>query len=416
MDKKICIILFCICFLLSACSQKVNPMSANEEGSNSVIQEKVITEKSKKPSPTHRLYTDEDTGLEIYVKPHAASSYIEKENVTIQGREYSYIKYAHDAGQIRIICLWSDEDELVFPSEIDSEKVYLIGGYLTENEVPKKLRAWQQKKSKRYKRIVIPEGVGRIIDGSFDGVKTDVIELPASMYDTGNYAFVRSKINKVIVKNPEMRIGQGTFLSSTIREIELPESYAGKIADECFQNSNLESFVWPLQRDMSMPPVGRAVFADCKDLKEVRFSENQPLIYIPEYSFIGCTSLKELVFPASTGKVRYSSHPYADNFTEGGVESLRFLGMETELDACSYVRSLDERHLVTAGRIIGPRGSKVIEYAEKSMKIKSIAKEIREEVLGYVGNENCPTIYNFSMHEYEKKVKFTPIVYEETEY
>ena len=392
-------------------------MYADEEGSNSAIQEKIITEDSNKlmPSATHRLYIDDETGLEVYVKPHAASSYIEKENVTIQGREYSYIKYAYDAGQIRIICLWSDEDELVFPSEIDSKKVYLIGGYLTENEVPEKVSAWQQEKSKRYKRIVIPEGVGRIVDFSFQGVKADIIEFPVSMYDTGNYGFAYSKVNKVIVKNPEMRISQGAFVSSTISNIELPESYAGEIADESFQNSKLESFVWPLQRNMSMPRVGRAVFADCKYLKEVRFPENQPLIDIPEYSFIGCTALKELVFPASTGKVNYASQPYADDFTEGGVETLRFLGIETELDACSYVRSLDEKHLVTAGRIIGSKGSKVIEYAKRSMKMKSIAKEIREDVSGYVGDENCPTIYNFSDPEYESKVKFIPIEYEETE-
>ena len=307
-----------------------------------------------------------------------------------------------------------------------------MGRYQTKNEIPKNLQpkkendmtlAWQQKSSKRYKRIVIPEGVGRITNGSFQGVKADVIELPSSMYDTGGFAFAHSKINKVIVKNPEMRISYGAFASSAVREIQLPESYAGEIEDGCFQNSKLESFIWPFQRDQAlpcdMPQVGNAVFADCKDLKEIRFPENQPLIEIPEYSFIGCTALKELVFPASTGKVRYASQPYADAFPEGGVETLRFLGMETELDACSFVRGLDERHLVTAGRIIGPRGSKVIEYAKKSMKMKSIAKEIRKEVLDYavegrVSTENCPTIHNFSVIEYESKVKFIPMIYEET--
>lgn len=92
------------------------------------------------------------------------------------------------------------------------------------------------------------------------------------------------------------------------------------------------------------------------------------------------------VFAVSTGKVKYASQPYADDFPEGGIETLRFLGMETELDTCSYVRSLDERYLVTAGRIIAPRGSKVIEYAKKSMKMKSIEKEIHEEVLDYPVN------------------------------
>lgn len=424
MDKKICFIIFFVCILLYACGS----VTSNEANSTSAIQATGTIGNTKKPLPTHRR--DSETGM--YAEPYVAS-YTEKENVIIQGRKYSYIKYAYEAGQIRIICLWSDEDELVFPSEIDSEKVYLVGSYKSKNEIPKNLQsqkendmtlAWQQTRSKRYKRIVIPEGVGRITNGSFQGVNADVIELPSSMYDTGGFAFAHSKINKVIVKNPEMRISYGSFASSAVREIQLPESYAGEIEDGCFQNSKLESFTWPLQRDRvsqhDMPQVGNAVFADCKDLKEIRFPENQPLIDIPEYSFIGCTALKELVFPASTGKVRYASQPYADDYPEGGVETLRFLGMETELDTCSYVRSLDERHLVTAGRIMGPKGSKVIEYAKRSMKMKSIAKGIRKEVSEYavdgrVSKENCPTIHNFSVIEYESKVKFIPIVYEETE-
>ena len=68
-------------------------------------------------NPKHRILLDED-GEEYYatIKP---SRYVENRNVQIEGRTYSYIKYAVEGNQIRIICLWSEEDELVIPSRVD---------------------------------------------------------------------------------------------------------------------------------------------------------------------------------------------------------------------------------------------------------------------------------------------------------
>lgn len=387
-------IAFCICLFFSACSMQESSVNLNEKNSGAAIQG------SSGPD----------------------TSYIEKENVTIQGKTYSYIRYAYELGKVRIICLRSKEDELVFPSEIDSHQVYLIGGYKLEDEIPADLHsdklgemalAWQESKAKPYRRIVIPEGVKRIIDFAFQGVRADEVQLPSSMYEIGKFSFMHSQVYRVTVKNPEMKINRMAFAESKIKELELPENFGGKVETLSFQNSGLQSFTWPVPCKKEM--VGRAAFSYCKNLKEIRFPENQSLIYIPEYSFLGCESLEELVFPASTGKVRYTSQPYADNFTQGGAGTLRFLGKDTELDACSYIREYTGKHFVTAGRIVGPKDSKVIRYAKSSMKMKSMSEKLQKEVFRSFLREEEPVEYNFSSPKLEKEITMAPMDYKETE-
>lgn len=103
-------IAFCICLFFSACSMQESSVNLNEKNSGAAIQGSSGTVIPKSVSPSQQPDT----------------SYIEKENVTIQGKTYSYIRYAYELGKVRIICLRSKEDELVFPSEIDSHQVYLI--------------------------------------------------------------------------------------------------------------------------------------------------------------------------------------------------------------------------------------------------------------------------------------------------
>lgn len=399
-------IAFCICLFFSACSMQESSVDSNEKNSGAAIQGSSGTVISKSVSPSQQPDT----------------SYIEKENVTIQGKTYSYIRYAYELGKVRIICLRSKEDELVFPSEIDSHQVYLIGGYQLEDEIPADLHsdklgemalAWQESKAEPYQRIVIPEGVKRIIDFAFQGVRADEVQLPSSMYEIGKFSFMHSQVYKVTVKNPEMKISRMAFADSKIKELELSENFGGKVETLSFQNSRLQSFTWPVPCKKEM--VGRAAFSYCKNLKEIRFPENQSLIYIPEYSFLGCESLEELVFPASTGKVRYTSQPYADNFTQGGAGTLRFLGKDTELDACSYIREYTGKHFVTAGRIVGPKDSKVIRYAKYSMKMKSMSEKLQKEVFRSFLREEEPVEYNFSSPKLEKEITMAPMDYKETE-
>lgn len=366
-------------------------------------------------NPKHRILLDED-GEEYYatIKP---SRYVENRNVQIEGRTYSYIKYAVEGNQIRIICLWSEEDELVIPSTVDSKKVYLLGG--TTGEIPKELRAdkfgtsnlaWLENEDKRYEKIVIPEGVERIYDMAFQGVKADIVDLPSSMYDTGKRSFISSKINTVIVKNPRMQISEQAFAYSTIREIELPSQYEGKLKKQCFESSELEQFDWPA--NSSETSIGYAIFHNCKKLKKIHFPENQDLIYIADFTFVGCRSMTELIFPASTKRVKYRSNPYGDDYREG-AEILHFLGEETELDGCLYARGDGEYEFITVGKIIAPKGAKAIQYARKAKRIRKLSPKIRRKIKQGMSEDVCGLLFNYSDKEYEKDIQLDMVEYVE---
>ena len=366
-------------------------------------------------NPKHSILLDED-GEEYYatIKP---SRYVENRNVQIEGRTYPYIKYAVEGNQIRIICLWSEEDELVIPSKVDSKKVYLLGG--TTGEIPKELRAdelgtsnlaWRESEDKRYKKIVIPEGVKRIYDMAFQGVEADIVDLPSSMYDTGKRSFINSKINTVIVKNPKMQISEQAFAYSTIREIKLPSQYEGKLKKQCFESSELEQFDWPV--NSSETSVGFAVFNNCKKLKQIHFPDNQELIYIADFTFVGCSSMKELIFPASIKRVKYRSNPYGDNYREG-VEILHFLGKETELDGCPYARGDGEYEFITVGKIIAPKGAKAIQYARKAKRICKLSPKIRKKMKQGMSEDVCGLLFNYSDKEYEEDIQLDMVEYVE---
>ena len=366
------------------------------------------------PSAESKVLLNEDG--EEYYADQKPSQYVEDENVEIEGRKYSYIKYAVTGGKIRIISLWSEDEDLIIPSAIDSKKVCFLGG--TDSEMPKKLSengsdklAWQKDETKKYKKIVIPEGVERIYDWGFRGVKAEVIELPTTMYDTGKYSFIRSEINLVIVKNKQMQISKQAFAYSSIKEMQLPSDFEGKLKAQCFEYSGLEKFNWP--SGSNKDNIGLATFSFCENLKTVIFPENQDLIYIQDFTFVGCTSLEELAFPASTKKVKYLSHPYADNYTKGGVETLRFLGADTELDGCPYARGDSEHEFITVGKIIAPRDSKAHDYAKKAFKIETLSKKLRKEASSEISADSMSLLFNYSENEYEDEVTLTEVEYEE---
>ena len=398
---KVFVVFAVMALILSACAAKENIATQK-------------TQATSTPSVEPKILLNED-GEEYYpdLKP---SEYIEDEDVEIEGRKYSYIKYAVIGSKIRIISLWSEDEELIIPSAIDSKKVSFLGG--TESEMPKRLSedgsdklAWQKDETKKYKKIVIPEGVERIYDFGFRGVKAESIELPVTMYDTGKRSFIRSEVDTVIVKNKKMQISEQAFAYSTIKEIQLPSDYEGKLKTQCFEYSGLEKFNWP--SGSCEDNIGLATFSFCKNLKMVIFPENQDLIYIRDFTFVGCTSLEELAFPASTKKVKYLSHPYADNYTKGGVKTLRFLGADTELDGCPYARGESEHEFITVGKIIAPTGAKAHEYAKKAFKIKSLSKKLRKESSKQISADSMPMLFNYSEIQYEKDVTLTEVEYEE---
>ena len=322
--------------------------------------------------------------------------YIEKENVVIDGHQYEYIQYCRDKQKktIRIMSLKTKEDILIIPAKIDGEAVLTVGGtygefklreeYLVDGrfEVDKVL-AWQTSKEQELKKIVVSEGIEKVVDMGFINTEAECIEFPKSLKligdETGDTCFTKSKIKHVILKGKKTIIGGFAFAYSDLKKITLPKNFQGKICFSAFEETKLEKFVWPSYKGNVTKKIEYSTFAKCRNLKKVVFPKNQKHIYIPEACFWGCTKLKKLTFPASTKKVTYSSSAYADNYKKG-VGTLVFKGKKTKLAGCEYKREGKCKVFVTVGKIIAPKKSKTLAMAKKAKRIKWIAKGVQKNL------------------------------------
>ena len=318
--------------------------------------------------------------------------YVEKQNVTIEGRNYSYIKYRINPDSIRLISLKTKDKVLVIPYQIDDKPVTVLGGEPAEilgmpkqGEIEKKMigkYAWLTDEKQVLEKIVVPEGVEELRALSFRCVRAKEVELPKSL----------------------KRIGEFAFAQSNLKSIDFPNGFQGEIESDCFSETQLEFFELPCANGTKKAKVGSYAFRWCKKLREVSFPNNQKHIYIAENTFLGCSALESLVFPASTGKVTYENCTYADNY-QHSVGELVFLGKDTEVKGGKYYGK-DNKNSITVGKIVAPQNSKAIEFAEKALKIEKLTKNYQEygESYGMVPD---------GMFKEEQDV-FAPLEYEET--
>lgn len=337
---------------------------------------------------------------------------IEEENIEIEGRHYEYIMYCPEETGIRIISLKTKDDVLVIPAKLHGYIVSKVGGleYEKKNNVDYKLKksfsTWGIDSSQCLKQIIVSEGVKEIVDEGFSGARAEEIILPKSLISIHSTTFRSSTIGNVFLEGTDTILKAYAFSGSSIKEIHLPDDFEGMIGRQCFDGSTIERFVWPFYGDDVESRIGYQCFRDCKNLKEVVFLENQEHILIPKEMFFGCTSLKKLEFPASTGKVTFNSSPYADNY-KAGVGSLVFKGKDTELIGCEYLGKGDH-NFITVGKIIAPKESKAIKFAKKALKVGYLAESEQKEAEVYSG-----PLENYSV-DYGNRIKLVPLEYEET--
>ncbi len=320
---------------------------------------------------------------------------VTKENVDIAGRHYEFVQYYRDIEQkkIRLMSLKTKEDTLIIPSAIDGEPVEEVGMSIYEfgdNKEP--FLPWQLNKQQVLKKIIISEGIKRIVMDAFCETEADCIELPKSLKNIGedsihSLCFYNSKIRHVIIKGSKTNISGYVFLDSGLKKISLPKNYQGKIGSDAFENSKLEEFKWPAYKSGATTKVDSGVFKNCKNLKKVTFPKNQKHIYIPNSCFYGCKKLKKLTFPASTKKVTYDWTPYADNY-KMGPGTLVFKGKKTAVAGVKYEYNKKRKwKVLTVGKIIAPKNSKALAYAKKAKRVKWFAKRIKTDIKRYTGPE-----------------------------
>lgn len=148
------------------------------------------------------------------------------ENISVHGRNYSRLICRIQNGKARIISLKTEEDTLYIPSSLGQYPVKVIGGDWTElpeavayakknQETPSLgVVSWMNEGQRKYKKILIEEGVLTVYAESFYGVKAAALELPESMLLLGALSFANSEIDEVTAKNPNMYSDWGAFLNT----------------------------------------------------------------------------------------------------------------------------------------------------------------------------------------------------------
>lgn len=171
-------------------------------------------------------YPDISSQLEELEIDNSKGTWLSFENISIQGRNYSQLICQIQKDRARIISLKTKEDVLYIPSSLGQYPVSVIGGdwtelpeavaYAKENQATPSLGvvSWMEEGQKKYKKIVIEEGIHTVYAESFYGIRADVLELPESMLLLGALSFAESEIDEVIAKNPDVYSDWGSFLNT----------------------------------------------------------------------------------------------------------------------------------------------------------------------------------------------------------
>lgn len=335
---------------------------------------------------------------------------VEEENVTIEDREYAYIKYRiKPAKEIVIDRIATDEENLVIPGEIQDYPVTAIGTLeLEEAREPVILND-----QKELNKIIVPEGVEIIGQSSFEKVHAKEVVLPETLKEIGERAFWNSKITYVRLDSKDTVFRYDSFAESKLKKIDLPEDFAGQFRAGCFQSTELETIYWPNYNENygkkveNSRQVEESVFQNCRELKQVIFSDKQQFIKIEYGTFNGCSKLRELTFPSNTKKVLFGSHPYADNNKAGGPDKLVFIGSKTDWEGIPcHDDKIKNKEVLTTGKILAPKDSKAIKKAKKALRVSWLSQSaieyqneegVTENITG-LGEENVklmPLQYDF---------------------
>lgn len=110
----------------------------------------------------------------------------------------------------------------------------------------------------------------------------------------GDHAFSEcTSLGNIIIPQSVESIGFGAFSYSNISEISLPDNLKS-IGAAAFRDSNIKEIIIP----ESVKDIETTIFANCRKLQKVQILTKQ-IDGIPDNTFDGCSSLKEVNLPSS---------------------------------------------------------------------------------------------------------------------
>lgn len=152
--------------------------------------------------------------------------------------------------------------------------------------------------------INLPKSVINIGTYAFDNTDITKVNVPTKLTYTGTYMFRDcDKLTEATLADTQTTISSYMFQGCTsLQSFKFPTALtATGISTYAFRNSGLTSVTIPKNiTSLGTSATASAyTFADCENLKEVKFEEGSRLEKIGGYVFMNCTSLDTIVLPNS---------------------------------------------------------------------------------------------------------------------
>lgn len=140
----------------------------------------------------------------------------------------------------------------------------------------------------------LPDGITSIDDGAFqDCVSLKSIDLPTSITEVSDYLFYGcTSLESVTMPENVKSIGRSAFSGCGFTSLPSLPNNLQEIGDYAFSDCKFTQLTLP--SCMSSITLGDNLFANCKALKKVVFSNSASTFALPEYIFSGCTSLADV--------------------------------------------------------------------------------------------------------------------------
>lgn len=198
--------------------------------------------------------------------------------------------------------------------------------------------------------------------------KIKKVVLPKELKSIGSYAFDQCEaIEKAVFKTNKAKIGNRAFATwrvytgvdgkletrSSLKEIDLPLTYKGKIMDCAFGGYRGETFTW-----VNFTAENGAFFRGVKYLKKIKIHKEAKKVEIPRDCLGACARQLEIVVPKNVKSVYIEQQQY-------NIKQVTLYGMDTILEGDYSMGVGVEHNMITVETIKCKKKSKAWEMAKE---------------------------------------------------
>ena len=154
-------------------------------------------------------------------------------------------------------------------------------------------------------KLVVPEGVERLGDGSFASTSITSISLPNTIREIGDECFkdctklVENQNGKLVFPERIERLGNGSFKGChSLKNIELPNALR-EIGDQCFMWCDIRSLDFTNCKNLRS--IGASAFSGCQYITDILIPEG--VEKVGSWCFYGLGQLRKISFPSTLTEI-----------------------------------------------------------------------------------------------------------------